>query len=110
MPSFTYFYKIRVDLQKFSSGDELFDKWSEEASAALGAVDAGVLQIWKDAADATVYAIITTDGANAVEAHGEALKLLKTVPMGASGELVIDEARSLISYGEWADYLSNRSA
>lgn len=35
MATYTYFYKIRVDLQKFSSGQALLDKWHEEAQAAM---------------------------------------------------------------------------
>ena len=36
MAAFTYFYKIRIDVTKSSSGEELLSKWHEEAQAALG--------------------------------------------------------------------------
>ena len=45
MASFTYFFKLRVDLAKSSSGEELLSKWNEEAQAALGAMDAGIVQV-----------------------------------------------------------------
>jgi hypothetical protein len=34
MATFTFFYKLRVDLQKFSSGQESLAKWHQEAQAA----------------------------------------------------------------------------
>ena len=46
MAAFTYFYKIRIDVTKSSSGEELLSKWDEEAQAALEAMDAGIVQIW----------------------------------------------------------------
>ena len=46
MAAFTYFYKIRIDVTKSSSGEELLSKWDEETQAALEAMDAGIVQIW----------------------------------------------------------------
>lgn len=109
MATYTYFYKIRVDLQKFSSGQALLDKWHEEAQAAMGAINAGVVQVWKDTADAVVYVIIKMDADDAARAHGEVLNIFTSLPMGASGELIIEEARSVIPYPEWAQYLENRA-
>ena len=108
MPTFTFFYKIRVDLQKFSSGPQLLNKWHEEAQAASGAIDAGVIQVWKDAADAAVYVIAEVEADNPAQAHGNALEMFGSLPMGAGGELVLEEARSVIPYKEWADYLARR--
>ena len=110
MASFSYFYKIRIDLSKSSSGEELLSKWHEEAQAALGAIDAGVIQIWKDAADAVVYVIATFEGENAVEAHGTALTTFGTLPMFNSGHIIIEEASSVLDYREWAAYLANRNS
>jgi len=36
MPKFTFFYKVRVDIQKFSSGQELLSKWHEEEGCPSG--------------------------------------------------------------------------
>jgi hypothetical protein len=110
MATYTFFYKIRVDLQKFSSGHALLDKWHQEAQAAKGAINAGVVQVWKDTADAVVYVIIKMEADDAAQAHGEVLNIFASLPMGASGELIIEEARSVISYLEWAQYLERRGS
>jgi hypothetical protein len=104
MPTFTFFYKVRVDLQKFSSGNQLLDKWSEEAKAATGAMDA----IWKDAAEPVVYVINSVDADNQAQAHGKILDMFSSLPMGADGELIIEEGRAVVPYREWADYLADR--
>ena len=108
MPKFTFFYNVRVGIQKFSSGQELLSKWNEEAQASIGAIDAGVIQIWKDAADATVYVVVEIEADDAATAHGNHLEMTGSLPMGASGELIIEEARSVIPYKEWAEYLAGR--
>ena len=110
MASFTYFFKLRVDLAKSSSGEELLSKWNEEAQAALGAMDAGIVQVWKDAADTTVYAIMTVEGEHAIDAHGTALSIFGTLPMFQSGHLIMEEARSVVPYRDWATYLANRTS
>ena len=110
MAAFTYFYKIRIDVTKSSSGEELLSKWNEEAQAAVGAMDAGIVKIWKDASDAVVYVIATFEGANAVEAHGTALATFGTLPMFQSGHIIIEEARSVLDYREWAAHLANRNS
>ena len=75
MATFTFFYKIRVDLQKFSSGQEILDKWHQEAQAATEAINAGAVQVWKDAADAVVYVILTVEADNPAQAYGNALSI-----------------------------------
>lgn len=110
MATHTFFYKIRVDLQKFSSGQELLDKWHQEAQAAMGAINAGVVQVWKDVADPVVYVIITVEADNAAQAHANVLDIFGSLPMGASGELIIEEARSVMPYQEWAQHLANRGS
>lgn len=57
MPIFTYHAKIRVDLQKFSSGEDLLKAWQAEAQVAMQGISAGVFQLWKDTAEPVVYAI-----------------------------------------------------
>ena len=98
MASFSYFYKIRIDLSKSSSGEALLSKWHEEAQAALGAIDA------------VVYVIATFEGENAIEAHGTALATFGTLPMFNSGHIIIEEASSVLDYREWAAYLANRNS
>ena len=108
LPTFTYFYKVRVDMQKFSSGKQLLDKWHQEAQAASGAMEAGIAQIWKDAAEPLVYVILNIEAENQTQAHGSVLEIFASLPMGASGELVIEEGRQVIPYREWAEYLAGR--
>lgn len=108
MASFTFFYKVRVDLQKFSSGKALLDKWHEEAQAASGAIQAGAAQIWKDVAEPVVYAILNIEAENQAHAHANVLETFCSLPMGASGELIIEEARQIMTYTEWADHLASR--
>jgi hypothetical protein len=110
MATFTFFYKIRVDLQKFSSGQELLDKWHQEAQAATEAINAGAVQVWKDTADAVVYAILNVEADNPAQAHGNALTIFGSLPMEASGELIIEEARSVMPYQQWAQYLAGRGS
>ena len=88
----------------------MLSKWHEEAQAALGAIDAGIIQIRKDAADAVIYVIATFEAATAVEAHGTALATFGTLPMFQSGHIIIEEARSVLDYREWATYLANRNS
>ena len=110
MATSTFFYKLRVDLQKFSSGEQLLDEWTVEAQAAMEAINAGVVQVWKDAADPVVYAVINIEANNQAEAHAAALTMLGSLPMGASGELIVEEARVVFPYQEWAEYLASRNS
>jgi hypothetical protein len=109
MATFTFFYKLRVDLQKFSSGQALLEKWHQEAQAAMQAINAGAVQVWKDTADTVVYAILNIEADNPAQAHGNVLNILGSLPMGVSGEIIIEEARSVMPYQQWAQYLAARS-
>ena len=110
MATFTFFYKLRVDIQKFSSGQALLDKWHQEAQAAMGVIHTGAVQVWKDASDTVVYAILTVEAENPAEAHGNVLSVFGTLPMGVSGEIIIEEARSVMPYQDWAAYLAGRNS
>lgn len=110
MATFTFFYKLRVDLQKFSSGQELLAKWHQEAQAAMGAINTGAAQVWKDAAEPVVYAILTVDAETPAEAHGNVLNTFGSLPMGVSGEIIIEEARVVLPYQHWAAYLASRGS
>jgi hypothetical protein len=110
MATFTFFYKLRVDLQKFSSGQAMLDKWHQEAQAAMGAINAGAAQVWKDAADTVVYVILNVAADDAAQAHGNVLNIFGSLPMGESGEIIIEEARSVMPYQQWAHYLASRGS
>ena len=88
----------------------MLTKWNEEAQTAMGAIDAGVILIWKDSTNVVVYVIAIFEWQNAVAAHGTALATFGTLPMFQSGHIIIEEARSLIDYREWADYLAKRNS
>ena len=63
----------------------MLTKWDEEAQAALGFIDAGVIPIRKDSADALVYVIAIFEWKNAVGVHGTALATFGTLPMFQRG-------------------------
>ena len=84
------------------------EKWDQEAQAAMAAINAGALQVWKDAAYAVVYAILNVKAYSPAQAHGNVLNILGSLPMGASGELIIEEARAVMPYQQWAQYLAGR--
>ena len=107
MPTFTYHAKIRVDLQKFSSGDELLKGWLAEAEAAQKGIKSGAFQIWKDAAEPVVYSIINIEADNAAQASLNLYKAALSLPFGKAGQFVIEEITPVIPYQEWADTLSN---
>jgi len=104
------FYRTRLKniVKDVNSAVEAGNK--EEAQAALGAMDAGIIQAWKDAADTTVYVIATMEGENAIDAHGTALSIFGTLPMFQSGHLIMEEARSVVPYRDWATYLANKTS
>ena len=74
MPTFTYLTKFRIDLQKFSSGEELLRSWQAEAQAALQGISDGTFQLWKDAAEPVVYGVITIEADNMAEASWNLLQ------------------------------------
>ena len=88
----------------------MLTKWNEEAQAALGSIDAGVIPIRKDSADAVGYVIAIFEWQNAVAVHGTALATFGTLPMFQRGHIIIDEAESLVDYMEWADYLAKSNS
>ncbi len=107
MATFTYFAKVRVDLQKFSSGEELLKGWQTEAQAAQEAIQGGAFQLWKDAAEPVVYAIINIEADNAAQAGLNLYNAALSLPFGKAGQFVIEEVRSVVSYQDWADTLAN---
>ena len=107
MPTFTYHVKIRVDLQQFSSGEELRKAWRAEAEAAVQAVNQGAFQLWKDAAEPVIYAIVNIEADNAAQAGWNLYNAALSLPMGANRQFVVEEARLVVPYQEWADTLAN---
>ena len=59
----------------------MLTKWNEEAQTAIGAIDAGVIPIWKDSAEVVAHVIAIFEWQNAVAAHGTAHATFGTLPM-----------------------------
>ena len=98
-------YLLKTDIATFEIKKEplgLWDLWVNSMPILTFASP-------EDAADAVVYVIATFEGADAVEAHGTALATFGTLPMFQSGHIIIEEARSVLDYREWADYLAKRN-
>ena len=107
MPTFTYLTRFRIDLQKFSSGEELLKSWQAEAQAALQGISDGTFQLWKDAAEPVVYGVITIEADNMAEASWNLYNGALALPMGARGEFILEEAKAVVPYRQWADTLAN---
>ncbi len=107
MPKFTYHAKVRIDLQKFSSGEQLLKVWRLEAQAAMKGVNAGALQLWKDAAEPVVYSIANIEADNVAQASWKLYNALLSVPMGAAGQFTIEDLRLVVPFQDWADTLAN---
>ena len=75
---------------------------------AMAAINAGISQVWNDTADAVVHVIMTVEAATPAQAHADVLKSLGNLPMGLGGEIIIDKARSVMPYAQWAEHLSDR--
>ena len=109
MALFTFYLKLRFDIQKFSSGEKLLDKWNIGAHAPIDTPGVDIVHAWKDAAEPVAYNFVTVNADNQAEAHGKLLTMIGSLPPGASGELIFEEARAVIPYEEWAEYLASRS-
>lgn len=107
MPTFTYHLKVRVDLQQFSSGEELLKAWKAEAEVAMQSVTEGSEQLWKDAAEPVMYAIVNIEADNAAQASWHLYNTALSLPMGALHQFVIEEAKLVVPYQEWANTLGN---
>lgn len=45
MADFYFSLRVRVDINKYPSAEALMDRWLDEAEAAAGAEEAGLLQV-----------------------------------------------------------------
>ena len=85
------------------SNQEFFGVWKQEAEAALGAVDAGVVKhIWKVAGKYEVILVLTVDSADAPD------EIIHSLPIWKLGyEYIVDlEWTILRPYANWADHLN----
>ena len=55
MADFYFALRVRVDINRYASAEALLDRWLEEAEAAEGAEEAGLIQsVWKDVSEPVV--------------------------------------------------------
>ncbi len=110
MAEFYFALRVRVDINRYQSGPALLDRWLQEAEAAEGAEQAGVIQtLWKDVAEPVVYAVLRIEADTALQAHASVLEAIKGLPMGQDNALVVESASEVRPYAEWRQFLRQRS-
>ena len=96
-------FMIRFDVHQpvDMSAKELVTIWNEEAKAALGAVEAGVVKgIWKVSGQRTVFALA------GFESHSQLDQVLASLPIiQEMGGSVDTEAMAVYDYAEFAEDL-----
>ena len=96
-------FMIRFDVHQPTdmSAQELVTIWNEEAKAALGAVEAGVVKgIWKVSGQRTVFALAE------FESHRQVDQVLASLPIVQEmGGAVDTEAMAVYEYAEFAEDL-----
>jgi muconolactone delta-isomerase len=96
-------FMIRFDIHQPTdmSMKELVDIWNDEAKAALGAVEAGVIKgIWKVSGQRTIFALAE------FESHRQVDQVLTSLPIvQAMGGSVDTEAMAVYDYAEFAEDL-----
>jgi muconolactone delta-isomerase len=96
-------FMIRFDIHQPTdmSMKELVDIWNDEAKAALGAVEAGVIKgIWKVSGQRTIFALAE------FESHRQVDQVLTSLPIvQAMGGSVDTEAMAAYDYAEFAEDL-----
>ncbi len=98
--------KVKVDITRYKSGDELLERWLTEAEAAEGAEEAGVIvSVWKDVSAPLVYGVLCMEADSSFEAHAALLKALMGLPMGQDGALVFEDISEVRPYSEWRQFL-----
>ncbi len=111
MADFYFACRVRVDINRYPSAEALLDRWLEEAEAAEGAEEAGLIQtVWKDVNEPVVYPVLRIEAANALEAHASVLEAFKGLPMGQDNALILDRVAQVRPYSEWRDFLRQRKS
>ena len=109
MADFYFALRVRVDINKYPSGDALLDRWLEEAEAAEGAEQAGVIQTaWKDLNEPVVHPVLRIEAEDALAAHASVLQAFNGLPMGQDGALIIEHVAQVRPYSEWREFLRGR--
>ncbi|MGK7921162.1 MAG: muconolactone Delta-isomerase [Trichodesmium sp.] len=99
-----YHLDFRVEYPATMSQEELFAIWSEEADAALGAKEAGiVLNLWKCVGTRRVIAIVNVDSPDQLDEIIMDLPIIKKL-----GQYVNIEVTSLRPYEDFATDIKTR--
>jgi muconolactone delta-isomerase len=96
-----YFVRFDVTQPTTMSRDELFTIWLEEARAAVGAVEAGVVKhLWKVAGERAVLAVIELPDHTSLDQALESLPIIQKL-----GHSVETHALAIRPYAEWGEEL-----
>ncbi|MEM1167897.1 MAG: muconolactone Delta-isomerase family protein [Cyanobacteria bacterium P01_H01_bin.35] len=99
-----YHLDFRVEYPPTMSQEELFAIWSQEADAAIGAKEAGILlSIWKCVGTRRVIAIVDVESADKLDQIIMDLPIVKKL-----GQYVNIEVTSLRPYEDFATDLKAR--
>ena len=106
MAEFYFACRVRIDINKYQSGEALLDRWLDEAEAAEGAEQAGVLySAWKDVSEPVVYPVLRIEADDTLQAHAKVLEGFKAFPMGEDNALVLEHVAQVRPYAEWRSFL-----
>ncbi len=109
MPDFFFALRVRIDINRYPSGEALLDRWLDEAEAAEGAEQAGTLQAaWKDTSEPVVYPILRIEADDALQAHAAVMEGMKGFPMGQDNALILEHIAQVRPYAEWREFLRRR--
>jgi hypothetical protein len=109
MPDFYFALRVRIDINRYPSGEALLDRWLEESEVVEGAEQAGMLRAaWKDVNEPVVYPVLRIEADDPLEAHAALLEGFKGFPMGQDGALLIEHVAQVRPYSEWRDFLRKR--
>ena len=111
MADFYFACRVRVDINRYPSAEALLDRWLEEAEAAEGAEQAGLIQtVWKDVSEPVVYPVLRIEADDALQAHASVLEAFKGLPMGQDGALSVEHVAQVRPYAEWREFLRQRKS
>ncbi len=109
MAQYYFLTLVRVDVNRYKSGEELMDRWLVEAEAAEGAESAGlIVTLWKDVSAPLVYGVLCVEGETAMKASATLLETVMGLPMGQDGALVFEDITEVRPYSEWREMLRER--
>ncbi|MEM6676875.1 MAG: muconolactone Delta-isomerase family protein [Pseudomonadota bacterium] len=99
-----YHLSFTVEYGDAQSQQDLFTVWAQEADAALGAKDAGVVvDLWKVVGERRVFAVVNVDGPDTLDAILFDLPIMKL-----HGQHVQVDVKSVRRYEDFAADVKKR--